>query len=400
MHLENEDFVDFPSSKSIETDQYDSDEDMSGTSTIRQRRPVNNNSSSFYPNFRPTLNENPFSRKFLLVIEILLVLTSLIGLIFLYSQVLFNNKAYQPNNRFQPNDGSQLNDDSQLNDGFQSNDSFNPNDGVFSIVKMANISSEKFSLLKIPATDELNELRFAVRNLRVVMEKSRIIINRSKPMSSALDELDKNIHNTVEELRKFQHKAEWFFWFLIEEVKIIAKEFEKLHLSKYDQNLSEEVAIFVHKRLKSLETQINDFHDQFQRVSYAIDFVQNNALKTRENLIEFKREAEKSLKERWIYSLISKWLNITDPIICDIEEELDQVNFIRKMLKDFDRNFIDFGDFLTKYRIKIREVIVKTDGTPTKPTIEYISYLKKAAEDLERQHSKLFSKESIGHDSM
>ncbi|CAG8632643.1 24095_t:CDS:2 [Dentiscutata erythropus] len=386
MYLGNENFENL-SLKPIETDQYNSSEDMIGSSQIRQRRPVANNASSSHP----PLDKNPFGRKFLLVTTILLV--------------LFNNKASQPNDRFQPNDGSQLNDGSQPNNGFQSNQRFksihcfHPNDGVASIVKMANLSSEKFSLLNIPATDELNELRFAVRNLKVTMEKSRVIVEHSKPISTVLDDLDKNIHDTVDELRKFQHKAEWFFWLLVDELRMITQEYEKLHSSEYDPNLSDNIASFIHKRLESLETQISGFHEQFQRVSYAVHYVQKDAMRTREHLIEAKREAENALKDQWLVKLISQWINITDPKIHEMEEELDQVNFIKKLLEDFDRNFIDFGDFLIKYRLKIREVIVQADGIPTKPTAEYISYLKKAAQDLEKQHLKLFSKESIGHDS-
>ncbi|CAG8713261.1 7304_t:CDS:2, partial [Dentiscutata heterogama] len=388
MYLGNESFENL-SLKPIETDQYNSSEDMIGSSQIRQRRPVANNASSSHP----SLDENPSSRKFLLVTTILLVLIFSIGLILSSVQVLFNNKPSQPNDRFQPNDGSQLNDGSQHNNGFQSNQHFrcfHPNDGVVSIVKMANLSSEKFSLLKIPATDELNELRFAVRNLKVTMEKSRVIVEHSKPISTVLDDLDKNIHDTVDELRKFQHKAEWFFWLLVEELRMITQEYEKLRSSEYDPKLSDNIASFIHKRLESLETQISDFHEQFQRVSYAVHYVQKDAMRTREHLIEAKREAENALKDQWLVKLISQWINITDPKIHEMEEELDQVNFIKKLLEDFDRNFIDFGDFLIKYRLKIREVIVQTDGIPTRPTAEYIGYLKKAAEDLERQHLKLF----------
>ncbi|KAF0452885.1 hypothetical protein F8M41_001850 [Gigaspora margarita] len=394
MYLGNENFENL-SLNPIETDQYNSSEDMIGPSQIRQRRSVVNNASSSHP----PLNENPSSQKCLLVITILLVLTFLGVMILSSAQVLFNDKASQPNNRFQPNDGSQHNDDFQSNQCFKSIECFHPNDGVVSIVKMANLSSEKFSLLKIPATDELNELRFAIRNLKVTMEKSRVIVEHSKPISTVLDDLDKNIHNTVDELRKFQHKAEWFFWFLVEEMKIITQEYEKLHSSEYDPKLSDIISSIIHKRLVLLETQISDFHEQFQRVSYSVQYVQKYAIHTRVHLIEAKREAENALKDQWLIKLISQWINITDPKINEMEEELDQVKFINKLLENFDRNFIDFGDFLSKYRIKIREVIAQTDGIPVKPTAEYINYLRKAAEDLEKQHFKLFSKESIGHNS-
>ncbi|CAG8828887.1 7960_t:CDS:2, partial [Gigaspora rosea] len=82
MYLGNENFENL-SLNPIETDQYNSSEDMIvDPSQIRQRRSVVNNASSSHP----PLNETPSSQKCLLVITILLVLTFLGGMILSFAQ--------------------------------------------------------------------------------------------------------------------------------------------------------------------------------------------------------------------------------------------------------------------------------------------------------------------------
>ncbi|CAG8530664.1 20016_t:CDS:2 [Gigaspora margarita] len=334
----------------IKLEQENPDEHSSEASTIRQCRPILNNTAA-KTNFIDKDGETP--KKLLDKFTLSQIFGCLATLLIIVITMRFGQEMFQ-------------------------NESL-----IFKNIALDQKNYYSLSIRKI------SDYRVVVRDFSFIMERSDIMIKNGKKISEVLFELDKEIQKAGDELEEFRHQAKSFYFSFASEMSSITQVIEKSQWLKYSlfKYFIKSNSHLLYKRFELLEQQILELQKLLKQVINTTYSVHNSADNTQGYLIDGEREAERALKEHWLGNIVDYTVRVR------AEDELLRVRIIIKMLKETSPALLNFEALLKEYHRNQQDVAKVIQNIPIKPTVEDMKYLKKAVVNLEEHHAQFSSAE-------